>query len=162
MISEDEYEELLFSTLQTGTAYMLDNGDETNITSIMLKNDNLPVWAGYGIVTMKATGFNMKDIPEGATGTYYISSMMSDAGNVSVITCAFGIENGHHCSWAIAPGMERPQLLEDGKGLESTLLDMPERVPTEMTLAAYVSIAAMTEVLKSGFQSFAEAGNSNR
>ncbi|MGN8820272.1 hypothetical protein ACTNC1_05205 [Atopobiaceae bacterium HCP3S3_A4] len=67
MINEEEYEELLFSTLQTGTACMLDNGDESNTTNIMLKNDDLPVWAGYGVVIMKATGFTMKDIPEGTT-----------------------------------------------------------------------------------------------
>jgi hypothetical protein len=158
MIDEEEYEELLLCTLQTGSAYMLDNGNESNTTCILLKNDDLPAWTGYGTVIMKATGFTMKDIPEGATGTYYISTMTCDVGNISVIACAFGIESGHYCAWAIAPGMERPQLLEDGKGLESSIIDMPDRVPSEMALAAYVSIATMTDIVKSSFQTSAASG----
>ena len=158
MIEEEEYESLLLSTLQTGAACMIDNGNESNTTSILLENNTLPIWAGYGAVIMKATGFNMKDIPEGTAGTYYISTMMSDAGNISVIACAFGIESGHHCAWAIAPGMERPQLLENGRGLESSILDIPERVPSEMTLAAYISIATMADIMKSGLQAYAASG----
>lgn len=162
MIDEEEYEELLFNTLQTGTACMLDNGNKSGTTSIMLANDSMPVWNGYGFAVIRASGFSMKDIPEGTAGTYYTSTMMSDAGDVSVIACAFGIESGHHCAWAIAPGMERPQLLEDGRGLESSNLDMPERVPSEMTLAAYISIATMVDIMKSGFQAFAASGQCNR
>lgn len=71
----------------------------------------------------------------------------------TVLAIAFGTEDGAHSTWIISPGMEEPMLMESSEGLESSFIDMPICIPSDMDLAEYIATATLAEILKAGYDS---------
>lgn len=71
----------------------------------------------------------------------------------TVLAIAFGTEDGAHSAWIISPGMEEPMLMESSEGLESSFVDMPICIPSDMDLAEYIATATLAEILKAGYDS---------